>query len=327
MKLTSFRDKLSFIVLLITAGMDWLTFGLVFPIFSAFVYRPELHFLPAHVSSLERGIWLGALLAVGPGISFFSSTIFGTFSDQKGRKKALQWTLCIVTLGFAISTLGVLLKNLVVVFIGRMVMGIGGGNTAIVNAAIADTSTRQEKASRYGLVSMANGIGFTIGPALGGMLSHWGGYATPFALAGLVTFINLILLSFFLKESFQNKMRQHLHMRQEFKLLREAMRVSGIPILFCCFFIYSIGWSFYWEFIPVTWIEGYHLSTEEIGLLYAYGSLFYVVSSGLLIRPIIKRVAPLLILFAAWIFLGGTLIPLFIRTSRAFGRSSPSNSS
>jgi MFS transporter, DHA1 family, tetracycline resistance protein len=318
MKLTSFRDKISFVILLITAGMDWFTFGLVFPIYSSFIFRPELQFLPAHVSNLEKGIWLGILLALGPGISFFSSTILGVFSDTKGRKKVLQLTLSIVAIGFLISTLGVALKNLFFVLIGRMVMGIGGGNTAIVNAAIADVSIKNEKAKRYSLVSMANGIGFTVGPFLGGALSGWLGYESPFLFAGLITLFNLMILSFFFTETHQIKTPEQLKKNQKFKQLLEVIRISGIPVLFFCFFIYSIGWSFYWEFIPVTWIEGYQLKTDEIGILYAYGSLFYVLSSGLLIHPILKRFPPLMILFFAWTVLALTLVPLLYMNMKWF---------
>jgi MFS transporter, DHA1 family, tetracycline resistance protein len=310
MKLISFRDKISFIILLITAGMDWLTFGLVFPIYSSFVFRPELHFLPANISDLAKGLWLGILLATGPGISFFSSAILGTLSDTKGRKKILQLTLGIVTVGFLISTLSVMLKSLLFVLIGRMVMGIGGGNTAIVNAAISDMSTKNEKARRYGLVSMANGIGFTIGPFLGGVFAGWLGYELPFLIGGLITLFNFIVLSCFFRETYRLKASRPPKQNLEFKQFLEVFRIPGVPSLFCCFFIYSVGWSFYWEFIPVTWIKGYQLKTDEIGILYAYGSFFYVLSSGLLIRPLLKRLPPLMILFTAWTALALTLIPL-----------------
>jgi DHA1 family tetracycline resistance protein-like MFS transporter len=80
--------------------------------------------------------------------------------------------------------------------------------------------------------------------------------------------------------------------------------------LFPAFFLFCFGWSYYWEFIPVTWIKNYGLNVSQIGDFYAYGSASYVISSGLLIRPIIKRFTKGFVLCLAWAALGLCLLPL-----------------
>ncbi len=94
------------------------------------------------------------------------------------------------------------------------------------------------------------------------------------------------------------------------KNLKKAFQQPGLRALFLCFFFFCVGWSFYWEFIPVTWIQEYHLDPSQVGNLFAYGAAFYALSSGLLIRPIVNRFKPLPVLFVALFALSFVLFPL-----------------
>lgn len=131
-----------------------------------------------------------------------------------------------------------------------------------------------------------------------------------FVFAGLVTLVSVFMLIFWFVETFIQKKENHQEMGERFKNLKKSLRLPGIPTLFLCFFIFSIGWSFYWDFIPVTWVEGYKQNASNVGNFYAYGSLFYVLSCAFFIRPILKKFQTEKILLVSWVFLGIVILPL-----------------
>lgn len=309
-------NKFSLFILLLTNFLDWMSIGLVYPMFSAMIFQQDAHFFSMETSDVARGAWLGILLAAGPLAQFFSSPIVGTLSDQKGRKPLLKNTLLIIILGYLLCSLGVWAENLSLLLIGRLIVGVGTGNAAVVYAAIADISKTEDKAKNFGLSSMACGIGFSLGPFLGGSLSSWG-FATPFLFSMIFSIINLSLLIFWFDETHYVRRKVELSFTLGLKNLKKAFKIPTLRPLFLCFFFFCVGWSFYWEFIPVTWIQEYHLTTSQVGNFFAYGAAFYALSSGLLIRPIVNRFQPLTVFLVALILLPFAIFPLLFHSNIA----------
>ena len=173
--------KASLYIALFVAFADNMGVGLIYPLFSSMCFDCSLPLLPFGTSNAMRGVWLGLLLAVMPLTQFFSSPIWGGLSDGKGRKKTLQLSLLIAFFGYFISLFAVIFNNIILLLFSRIVIGFAAGNLAIVQATIADLSTKEEKAKNFGLYGMALGVGFTIGPFFGGSLSNWG-YNPPLSL-------------------------------------------------------------------------------------------------------------------------------------------------
>jgi DHA1 family tetracycline resistance protein-like MFS transporter len=309
-------NRFSLFILLLTNFLDWMSIGLVYPMFSAMIFHQGADFFPIETSDVARGAWLGILLAAGPLAQFFSSPIVGTLSDQKGRKPLLKNTLLIIILGYLLCAAGVWAKSLLLLLMGRLIVGVGTGNAAVVYAAIADISKPEQKAKHFGLASMSSGIGFTLGPFLGGTLSAWG-FAAPFLFSTVFSLINLSLLIFWFAETHHIRRNVQLSFTLGLKNLKKAFQVSTLRALFLCFFFFCVGWSFYWEFMPVTWIQEYRLNPSQVGNFYAYGAAFYALSSGLLIRPIVNRFQPLPILFVALILLALAIFPLLFHSNVA----------
>ena len=245
----------------------------------------------------------------GLSAQFLSAPIVGTLSDQKGRKPVLKSTLQIIILGYFLCSLGVWTASLFLLLIGRLIVGIGTGNAAVVYASIADISKPEEKAKHFGLASMAGGIGFAAGPFLGGTLSQIG-FATPFLFSMAFSLLNLTLLMYWFSETHQVRRDVHLSLMLGLKHLKKAFLIPTLRALFFCFFFFCVGWSFYWEFIPVTWIQEYHLTPSQVGNFYAYGAAFYALSAGLLIRPIVSRFKPLPVFFVALALIPFVIFPL-----------------
>ncbi len=309
MSIKTKSHKYSLLILLFTIFMDWMSIGLVYPMFSSMIFDQGAYFFSVETSDVIKGVWLGVLLSMGPLAQFLSAPIVGTLSDQKGRKPVLKSTLQIIILGYFLCSLGVWTASLFLLLIGRLIVGIGTGNAAVVYASIADISKPEEKAKHFGLASMAGGIGFAAGPFLGGTLSQIG-FATPFLFSMAFSLLNLTLLMYWFSETHQVRRDVHLSLMLGLKHLKKAFLIPTLRALFFCFFFFCVGWSFYWEFIPVTWIQEYHLTPSQVGNFYAYGAAFYALSAGLLIRPIVSRFKPLPVFFVALALIPFVIFPL-----------------
>ncbi|MGC1878707.1 MAG: MFS transporter [Rhabdochlamydiaceae bacterium] len=301
--------KISFFVLCFGAFLNWMSYGLVYPIFAASIFHHNSIFLGL-TSDVLRGFWLGVLLAACPIAQFFSSPAIGELSDRKGRKPILQITTLLIAIGALVCMFGVWEKSLFLLIFGRIVTGIGAGNIAVINSSVADISPAVAKAKNFALIGMSNGIGFVFGPFLGGKLAVFG-FDVPFIFATIATIANFVLITFFFSETLTKKKWSDTHLASRFRHLWKTTVAHQFRIVFLAFFTFCFGWSFYWEFIPVTWIKSYGLDVSQIGNFYAFGSIVYVLSSGLLIRPIVNKFKALPVLFIALASLGLFLLLLF----------------
>lgn len=301
--------KISILLVLLVAFIDLMGIGLVYPMFSSMLFGTDCQMLPADSSHAWRGTCLGVLLATMPLFQFFSAPILGMLSDQKGRRKILIPSLAIGVLGYFLAVFAVSIENLLLLLLSRVAVGISAGTSSVVGAAMADLSKPEEKAKNFGLFSMACGLGFTVGPFLGGMLSTTSlgfieGYSIPFLIAGIMTLINLVLIAFCFAETYAVKENTDFDIMAGVKNIQKAFKIKTLRTVFLSVFIGCAGWSFYWEFTPVTWIGDYNFDTATIGTLYAYGAIIFAVSSGFLIRPIVNRFSTERVLFSGLIMCG-----------------------
>lgn len=312
------RKRLSLYIVFLIAFVDWIGVGLVYPIFSSMFFDVKNSLFLPESSEAVKGFWLGVLLAIMPLAQFISAPILGAISDRKGRKPVLIGTLLFCLMGYFVSAFGVWDKNLLFLIFGRLIVGIASGNVAIATSVVADLSLSEEKIKNFGFLHMAAGVGFVIGPFLGGKLSQGfflgiEGFDKPFLFAMFLTFLNLILLIYLFKETYQSREKTRVDFLLYLKKLKQALSSRDLRNLLICIFVFRFGWAFYWEFIPVMWIEEYQLTTSKVGDFYAYSAGFYALSCGILIRPIIGKLTPFFILFFALIITGFYLfLSLFI---------------
>jgi MFS transporter, DHA1 family, tetracycline resistance protein len=291
--MTLFNKYASLSSILLMFFMDVISIGLAYPIFSSMIFSPSSHLLAPETSQAVKGLWLGIILALVPLAQFFSAPILGTLSDRIGRKKLLLASIALGTVGYAVAVIGACFQTIILLAISRIIIGIATGNQAIGGAAIADLSTPEEKAKNFGLLHMAGGFGFTVGPLLGGKLSTinmgiFSGFAAPFLCAGALTLINLLLVAFLFKETHVGTQKQDV-ISFGLKNIKRAWYMPGFALLFLAIFVYNFGWSFYWDFIPVNWIASYSFDASMVYNRYAWGAIIYAISSGFLIRPLVSR--------------------------------------
>lgn len=167
-------------------------FGIIIPV------------LPVIVGE-DQGFHLAMLLSVYSAVSFFMSPWWGRLSDKTGRKPVLLIGLA----GFAISFLlfGLAGDQLWLMYISRLVGGaFSGAVTACAVAYVADITTDEDRTKGMGLVGMSIGLGFVLGPALGGIFSLWG-LSVPFFVSSVLSFLCLIFTAKFLTESLSPEAR------------------------------------------------------------------------------------------------------------------------
>jgi DHA1 family tetracycline resistance protein-like MFS transporter len=302
---------MSFFIILFVALLDWMGVGLVYPMFSSMLFQDGSLMVPEDTSDAVRGLYLGVLLAAMPLTQFFCSPVLGFLSDRRGRKPLIALCLAVGVAGYLLSWGAVTHHSLLLLFLSRVLIGVSGGSAAVVSAAIADLSAPEAKAKHFGLYNMTLGVGLAIGPFLGGKLSA-GGFALPFLCAGALTLLNLLFVLLFLKETRAGSVEGQLS--HGLANLRCAYRNRSLRAVFAAVFFFSFGWSFFYEFIPVTWITAYQFTPPMIGTLYAFGAACYAISCGWIIRPIMNRWNAYAVLTAALGITGCYMLSLLWHT-------------
>jgi DHA1 family tetracycline resistance protein-like MFS transporter len=177
------------IVILATVALDAIGGGMIFPIL------PDL--LKELFAAKDISLLYGLLLAVYAGMQFVFSPALGALSDKYGRRPVLLISLAGAMLDYLVMALSPLGWVLVV---GRAIAGITSANMAVGSAYIADITAEEDRAKRFGLMGAIMGVGFIIGPVVGGVLGTWW-LRAPFLAAAVFNGLNLLLALFVLPET------------------------------------------------------------------------------------------------------------------------------
>jgi MFS transporter, DHA1 family, tetracycline resistance protein len=183
-----FMKRSPLLVIFTTVFIDLVGFGIVIPVLPYYAEGGSFGATPRQI---------GFLFASYSVLQFVFAPVLGRLSDKHGRRPVLLVSLLGTALGFLILGFATTLWML---FVGRIIDGISGGNISTAQAYIADVTTKENRAKGMGLIGAAFGLGFVFGPAIGGVLSRWGIYV-PFLFAGGLALANAVLLYFTLPET------------------------------------------------------------------------------------------------------------------------------
>lgn len=183
------RSVRPLVVIYATVALDAMGLGLVFPI------------LPRLLAEVTRAdnvaAWIGILSALYAVMQFVFAPTLGALSDRIGRRPVLLVSLAGAALNYVVMAFA---PQLWMLLVGRVVAGLTGANMAVASAYVADVSREDQRARRFGLFNAVFGVGFIVGPVLGGLLGDWWVRA-PFVAAALLNAANLLLACFVLPES------------------------------------------------------------------------------------------------------------------------------
>src|ERR1043166_1281123 len=220
------------LVIFITVFIDLVGFGIVIPVLPFYAEATRFGATPSQV---------GLLFASYSVMQLVFAPVLGRLSDKYGRRPILLASLLGTALGFLILGFATTLWML---FIGRIIDGISGGNISTAQAYIADVTTKENRAKGMGLIGAAFGLGFVFGPAIGGILSRWG-INVPFLFAGGLAFANAILLYFTLPDTVtpDHPARVSAASGRSWKQLLSALRQPALASVMAIYFLGIVAFS------------------------------------------------------------------------------------
>lgn len=269
-----FKNR-AIVFILITLMIDAIGIGIVFPI------MPDLMDRVGADDTGQGALWGGLLMAAYSGALFLCGPIVGSISDAVGRRPILIAALVMLALDYVIMALA---DSFWLLLLGRTLAGLAGATYITATAYIADISEPEKKAANFGLIGAAFGIGFVLGPAVGGLAAEIS-IAAPFWIAAALSAGNALFGYFVLPESLTPDKRRAFGKRDinPFKSIFDAFRMPGLAVPLLCIFIFEFANMVY----PTLWAfwtrEVFDWPTLYIGLsLAAYGVLLALVQGGLM---------------------------------------------
>jgi MFS transporter, DHA1 family, tetracycline resistance protein len=265
----------------ITVLIDVIGIGIIIPVMPQLL--EELGAGSAGEASMTGGILLSSYAIM----QFFFAPILGGLSDKYGRRLIILISLFGLTIDYLFLALA---PTIALLFIGRLIAGIGGASFTTASAYIADVSTPEKRAQNFGLLGAAFGLGFVLGPAIGGFLGDIGTRIPFFAAAGL-TMLNWIYGFFILPESLSKENRREFSWKRA-NPIGSLKQLRTYPLMFglitSIFIIYiathsvNSNWSFFNE-------EVFDWSPKQIGLSLTYVGVLVSIVQAVFVKIFIKR--------------------------------------
>jgi len=278
--------------------LDLLGFGIILPILPILFLKSQFHsaFLQQLFPNINQEyILYGIIVAAYPFSQFFSAPILGQLSDKYGRKKLLFYCLAVTSASYFLAVVGIRQLNFSLLLISRVLGGLMGGNIAIAQAAAADITEKEDRTKVYGLLGAAFGIGFILGPYIGGKLSDsnfvsWFQIDTPFLMAGLLSLISVFVTWFLLPETHPYEKRPlHLRFWQSATDIGEAISHKNLNTLFLIGFLFQFAFTMFVSFFGVLLYRRYSFTQISIGEYFAFAGLWIAITQ-IFITKFVSRI-------------------------------------
>lgn len=276
--------RLPIFVIITTVTLDAMGVGLIMPVMPALLREVE------GGSLAQAAIWGGIMSAAFAVMQFLFGPVIGALSDRWGRRPVLLISLLAMAADYVIMALA---GSLWLLLAGRILGGITAATHSTANAYMADISAPHEKAQRFGLLMAGFGVGFVLGPILGGLLAEYGTRA-PFWAAGALAFANAALGFAVLQESLPRRRRRRFSWARAnpFGAFRAVARLAGVAPLLAVFFLFHVATYVY----PTVWAffltERFGWGEGTIGLSLGIYGLSYALAMAFLVQPAMARLGP-----------------------------------
>lgn len=273
--------KTALLFIFITILVDVIGIGIILPIIPELIMELTGE---GTASAVIYGMWLTTAFA---GMQFLFSPVLGEISDKYGRRPILLIALLGLSIDYLIH---VWAPTITWLFLGRFLAGITGASFTVASAYIADISTKENKAKNFGLIGAAFGLGFIIGPGIGGFFGEID-IRLPFYIAAGLTFSNFLFGWLFVPESLAIENRRPINI---IKMIPGVSLVAlrnykGVLLLIFAFFLANLAG----QALPSTWsyygIERYDWSPKEIGVSLMVVGLLVAIVQGFLVGVLVKK--------------------------------------
>lgn len=261
--------------------IDSIGFGIVLPVL------PGLIVHLGEVSLAEATRIAGYMLVAYAGAQFFAGPVLGNLGDRFGRRPILLAS----TIAFALDyLLMAAAPTLAWLFVGRLIAGIAGATFGPANAVLADVTAPEKRGATFGLMGAAFGLGFILGPAIGGLMAGFGTRA-PFIVAASLAGANALWIALRLPETLPPERRRPFRWRDAhiFGAFRPLFHAGGATPLLVAALLWQLGHFVY----PATWAFwaelALHWDAAQIGWSLAAAGLAMALAQSLVTGPAIAR--------------------------------------
>jgi MFS transporter, DHA1 family, tetracycline resistance protein len=237
----------------------------------------------------DEALMVAMIPVLYAGAQFFAAPLLGKLSDRYGRRPVMLISILGSAIGYFLFGIG---GALWVLFLSRLIDGFTAGNASTASAYVADVTPPQDRAKTYGFLGMAWGLGFVLGPTLGGLLSQISLNAPAYA-AGCLSLLSVIVGYFILPESLPKEKRETQALRladvNPFGSILELLRrptVGGLLITQCLFFFVFNGNN---SMLSVFLIEKFAVQPWQLAVLFAVGGISMAIMQGGLVGPLVQR--------------------------------------
>lgn len=276
-----------------TLLLDMIGIGMLIPILPILFTDPSSpSFILQGYSEAGQYLIAGLITALFGLMQFIAAPILGELSDAYGRKKLLTLGVGVLAISQIIFGFGIEVGSLALLLVARTIAGLAGANFSIAQAAIADVSEPHDRAKNFGLIGAAFGVGFILGPVLGGWIAGiTGDAASPFWFAGVLGIVNLLFISYFLPETRQVKAEE----RKSFNVFKgihniaAAFRDVDARPVFLSSFLYMSGFSFVVSFMGVMLVNRFGLSEAGVGSFFGAVGIWIVITQVVILRYLVRK--------------------------------------
>ncbi len=266
--------RAAIIFIFITVLVDVIGVGIIIPVIPTLIRDLTGHGLS------EAAAYGGGLLIAFAGMQFLFSPVLGEFSDKYGRRPVLLLSLLGLSIDYLIHAFA---PTIMWLFTGRILAGICGASFTVANAYMADISSAEEKAKNFGLLGAAFGLGFIIGPSIGGIFGAID-VRLPFYIAAGITFANFLFGLFVIPESLLPENRRDIIPKKMMPgvSLAHIGKYAGLAGLILALFLANVAG----QALPATWnfftMEMYDWNEAQVGYSLSFvGLLVAIVQGGL----------------------------------------------
>jgi len=262
-----FKDK---IIILITVFIDVLGIGIVIPN------------LPTYTESFGVSTFAVTLLfSVFSLFSFFSSPILGTLSDKYGRKPIILYSLLLSAIGWFVFAL---CGNITLLFIGRIITGLGAGNFSAIQSAMTDLSKdHKDRTHNLGIIGATFGLGFMIGPALGGLLGSIQSNL-PFLIVAILSFLNFCFAFFVFKETNKHTDHERKIVLNPFRVFYRIGKEKTVRVLYFVYFVFGVMVSASPAIFAIYVFDRYGFDQRVVGYFLTGAGLIIILNQTILLK-------------------------------------------
>lgn len=258
--------------------IDLLGFSLILPL------------LPYYAKTFAADDFTTGILVASYAVAqLIGAPLLGRLSDRFGRRPILLVSVFGTFLGFLLLGFA---NTLFLLFVSRIIDGLTGGNLSVAQAYITDVTDAKSRSQGLGMIGAAFGIGFTIGPVAGGLLSQWG-YAVPAFVAAGLSLINLALIFFWLPESLTPEKRAQMPEKRPavtFGALLKALQRPFSGSLLITRFFFGLAFAIFQTIFSLYALNKFNLNASDTGLILTFVGVLSVITQGFLIGRIVKLV-------------------------------------